>query len=416
MHSVFTIPIDALLADAQSRFLFNQEELPAVPAIREELGLTAESIVGTYDHLRTPFSNRLIVGDERFAELCRRTGARGVLLVMDCTMPPSTRSRGTHTGHKIGLSDFYHCENWSDAVTADGTAFFSYQPARALVLPSEDYWARFRNACVNMLRNQANIPRQVAIGAADSSCERARSVASLYASCFNDAEARSENQAQALLRVRKRLRAFCGLEPEARVQVVLFSSMRCRIAAALSYFAVCFKGATRFWSFAPPFRHIDPSGHTVGHYEYMASSGRFHLHGKRHCNCLLSHLDLCQLVADGSAVPTTHMIYALLHLGGGVAHFGNSCGMNRSLGIALGVHRPAVDLTHDDSNSYPVGSVEIWRRGDRTFLRNITADLLWQSRECYLRRIQNAVASGNSDFLLTVANAFGQASTLSGCV
>lgn len=408
MHFVTPIPFDAFLAGALTRYSCNRADAPAIPAIRKELGLSDESILGTYDHLRTPFSSRLLVGDERFAALCKRTGTKGLLLVLDCTMPPSTRSRGTHAGHTIGLSDFYRSEYWSDAVTPDGSALFSYQSTAAFVAPSEDYWSRFCNSFVNMLRNQARIPRQAATRAADGACESARSIVSLYASALSDARAHSESLAQALLRVRARLRAASGLEPMPGIDVMLFSSVRGRFARALSCFAERFSKATRFWSLGPVFQRVDRAGHLVGRYEYGANTGRFHLHVNGHCECPLSHEEVCQLVADGSVVPTTRMIYALLHLGGGIAHFGDACGMNRRLGTALGVRRPAVDLTCDGTNSFPVGSVEIERRGHLTSLRNITADLVWQSRESYLRHIRAAVGSGKSEFLLTAANAFGQ--------
>jgi hypothetical protein len=408
MRSVTPVPVDSFLAEAVARYSCNRADAPVIPSIRQALGLSDESILGTYDHLRTPFSSRLLVGDERFATLCRRTGARGVLLVLDCTMPPSTRSRGTHSGHTIGLSDFCRSECWLDAVTSDGSALYSYQPSTPLVAPSEDYWSRFCNACLNMLRNQAKIPRQTATRAADLACESARSIVSLYASALSEARAHSENLAQALLRVRAGLRAASGLDPMPGVDVILFSSVRGSIASALSCFVDRFGDSTRFWSLGPLFQRIDESGHLVGRYGYRADTRRFHLHVNGHCGCPLSHEEVCRLVADGSVLPTTRMIYALLHLGGGVAHFGDACNMNRRLGITLGMQRPAVDLTCDGSNSFPVGSVEIERRGHRTSLRNITADLVWQSRESYFRHIHTAVASGKPAFLLSAASAFGQ--------
>ena len=396
--------IEKFIDEGGQRFLDNRRRDPLVSAIPFALGFSEYTIVGTYDHLRSPFSNRILVGDERFSRLCRETGTQGVLLVLDCTMLPASRCRGTHVGHTIGLCDFSSRDELLDKISADGMAYFSYQRASPLTALSDKFWCRFKDVFANLLRRDTKLPRKRALSLSNVILSRAHLLESLYLTAFSEASRVDDSVAHALLRARGKVRQHCGLKdvPE-DISIVLYSDFRRAIASAIEHLLEHLGISHRFWSACTHFMCVNSDGQCCGKYEYETGTNKFFLSTGDQREQLVTHDDMLARLAEGTAVPTTPMMYALLHLAGGIAHYGDSCGMNSWLSSVLDISQPCVDITRDGSNSFPVGTIAVRVRKHNVLLRNVSADLLWHTPSTYRKYIDWAVLTGLPAFSLNFA-------------
>lgn len=396
--------LSQFLEESNSRFNDDRKHPLFIPAIKDALGFDETTIIGTYDHLRSPFSNRLLSGDERFSRLCSHIGANGILFILDCTMPPAYRCRDTHIGFTMGLSDFLKRGQIEDAVTIAPKTYFPFQPALPLSTMSLAFWDRLYNAIVNLLRRYTKLERKIALRLARNMLSRARALESIYLSAFSEAHAQEENVAKALLRVRKKLRYHCGMDETPQgVRIILYSDIRDKVASALEHFISRVDMSHDFWSTCKQFSYVDSEGYCRGAYKYDSVAEVFVLKSGGNSKLAMRPGDIPGRVAAGTAVPTTNMLYALLHLAGGIPHYGNACGMNTALSRVLAISRPNVDITRDGENSITIGTIGAIVRKRKVVLRNMTADLIWFARSTYRRLVQETVTSGQASFCVDFA-------------
>lgn len=394
-----------LIEVGQSRFVDNQQRPVPIPAITEALGFPSTTVIGTYDHLRSPISNRILSGDERFSRLCSHLGAHAVLLVLDCTMVPSSRPRNTHVGFTMGFSDFFAQWSPEDALDVDPKCYFSFQAARPLPTLPTLFWDRVRDALVNLQRRDGGAPRDGAFRMATRMVLRGQRVASLYSAAFSAAYADDESVAKALLNLRSRIRAYTGMcELPDGLRIVLYSNVRQRIACALEHFMRRFGRKHAFWSAFKQFTGVSPCGRCLGTYVYDPARCEFVLPRSESEKVPIGFVSMPSQIAKGTAAPTTSLLYALLHLAGGIPHFGDSHDMNSRLGAVLGVLRPAVDITPDGTNSVTVGTITANVGGRETELRNVSSDLMWYEPSHYGELVERTIASGMPSFHVDLAD------------
>jgi len=391
--------LSLFIEEADRRFVSNFEQPPVVPSIREALGFDNNTIIGTYDHLRTPFSNRILSADERFSKLCTSIEASGVLFILDCTMPPAWRYRGTHIGYTMGLSDLLGPRPTGDEITVDPKSFFSFQPILKLPVLSTKWWNRFYTAIVNLLRCNITLPRRKALNIASAICARGHILESIYYKAFSKACVNDESIASALMNVRAKLRNYCGLKEKADgIQVVLYSDIRNKLAMALEHFLRKMSISHDFWSRCTQFFSVDSLGHYQGVYKYNSISGKFLHTVNSNIYSEIKYTDMPTKVATGCVVMTTQMLYVLLHLAGGIPHYGNSYDMYKNLSKLVKISRPYVDITRDGTNSVTIGSICADLPKRRIILRNTTADILWYKPDNYIRLINSTVLNGQTSF------------------
>jgi hypothetical protein len=295
----------------------------------------------------------------------------------------------------MGLADFLCSDGCIDCICGDPNAFFSYQRASLLESLSSEFWGRFGAAVTNLLRRDAKLSRQRSLALSRAFCQRGQCLESIYIEGFSEAARLNEDAAHGLMRVRGKLRAHCGLtETPPGIKLVLYSEIRHAVASSLEHFITHIGPSHDFWSACTPFLCVDGAGRCCGRYKYDGGMREFRREAFSAPAAPVEFRTIVARVAAGTAVPTTPTLYALLHLAGGISHYGNSCSMNQWLAAVLGISRPYVDITQDGTNSFAVGTIEARVRRRQLVLRNVSADLLWHCPNTYRRHIDEAVSTG----------------------
>jgi hypothetical protein len=389
------------------RYRANLAQRPAVPELGPILTERDHTIVATYDHLRSPFSSRLVSADARLQALAQSVGARPVVLLLDATMTPLERFHGTAKGDRIGLPIFSQKLSAKERLVTDPSVYlFRLEKPKAPSLTTHDVESGFKKSVATFLRNNKGVGRMAALQAAETMAIRAQGVIRCYREALTSASAKGLSVPRAFLEARNALWRLLNLESyTSGLHFVLFSEMRMQFALALEAIA------QRGYSIA---RLAGASNGSVKLMECVGGDGT-HRGSICYDRCAdsfrvqcsapqpamgrpINLRDLHQMVADGSAIPSTRVIYAVYHLLGGIPHYGNSYDLNPVTAGLLGVSRPDVDVSPDGDNSIPIGEIVIRSQQFAWTHKHLTMDALWFGGERYRRIVARVVETGTPAF------------------
>lgn len=104
--------------------------------------------------------------------------------------------------------------------------------------------------------------------------------------------------------------------------------------------------------------------------------------------------ELIQDFSTGKVIPTTHLIYFIVHLVGGIAHFGNGYKMHIHFNDTFDFQFSKPDITENYKNSINVGKFQIKDQ----ILRNLTNDIMFFNKIEYSVYWREAFKKGTESF------------------
>lgn len=399
--------LNNLLHIAESRYMKAKRFTPLLPESRILLfGNEEDLILGTYDHLRSPFSNRLITADWRISELNFKLGVRVISLCLDVSLKPSDTVRGTRRGDQIGLSVFSKKLAAIDCIYKEHDKYLiNRKSSMEISIKPESLRRYLFDPVVSFLRSSSGRTKKEILDTAELFNERASRVVALYDETAKKAENENISHSQGLLLIRGNMWNLMGLDNlEVNVRRILLSELLIKISDAL----VLMQRTPWFKKFIENcsarnlrlMERIDCEGNHIGSVYYKdADNGFIVLHnGKQQIiERGLNWTRVCTYVRDGLASPTTALLYLLFHIGAGYFHFGNSYKLNELLCQMIGISpRLEVNLTDDGANSTPVSTIRLPLGVSENQQKNITIDALWFESNHYRGLCEQAIRTGKA--------------------
>lgn len=344
-------------------------------------------VLGTYDHLRSPFANRLAAGDLRFAHLLASLDVPGTSLLLDILAAPGQRRSGCSRGLASGLGLFSRRLDSLDWLGSPSVFVHRQAGVRTSMLDEDTIRTKVGEASLTMLR-ELGVNRVCAIRAAASIRNRAETLAGVYRAVHG------MPATEALIRLRKGVFSLIGLPPPAFKQIPL-SGLLPLFADAIEAAAADGCDLTRVplssLTATGLFAWLSESGRKVGTV-VPERLGGFLVLGR---TCFrISFEQLLRALADGLAVPSTLVVYALLHRLGGYPSFGDSHALDRALHGWPGLPRNSLALTPDGVSTPTVGLIRVRNRVHR----HLNVDLLVHSNTTLRESICSAALTGQRSY------------------
>lgn len=400
-----SVPLEIILSSAHSRLKKVSALPPLMRCARKLLfGDDKDRIIGTYDHLRSPFSNRLVTADQRLAALAHHSGVKAVLLCLDATMLPTVRTRNTSRGDQVGLAVFSRKMSARDYLFSERSRLLELQrPVDRLAIGSNEILCYVHDPIVTFLRTRARRTKREALHVADLMAARAHRIIAIYAN-EREAPVESHSGVEYLLSVRERLWTALGIGDCSRgISKVPISSLRPGISDVLQSMQAeawfrRFMSSCEFCKM----RLLDctsDEGYTGSVYcedgKQIFSIVNVSM---RKVGPKRVYWDqICRMVRQGSAFPTTPLLYLIIHLCAGYPHFGNSHELNQAICGMIGIReRLDVDLTDGETNSTSVALIEMPLGVTDRRQRNVTMDALWYGFDNYRSVCDRAAFSGDT--------------------
>lgn len=363
-------------------------------------------VIGTYDHLRSPFSNRLATADIRFASVAALIGARCITLLLDMTMAPIERRHGTARGDRIGVYVFSRDMARLDRLLTNAHQYLPFQAKLAPIsIGQTELIKHFRDPVVTHLLQARGVRKQQAQRIAEVMTQRAELVINAYKCTLRECTHEGTNASEKLLAVRNRIWEMIGLDYYlSRIERIPISRFQKRIARSLclleglQWFRQFLKGSHKLN--LRLLEYINGDGCENGSIYCSDGSNSFqilHATSNRIIKTIRGWSGLCSLIESGQAFPTTLLLYLLLHLVAGYPHFGNSYGMNNDLCEIMGISaRPYLDITDDTVNSIDVDLITVPMGVTATPQRNVTMDVIWHGFQAFHHKCIKVAETGKS--------------------
>lgn len=400
-------PLQKFIDIAVSRYSLSRRSDPLIREVRKVLFDGYEDvIIGTYDHLRSPFSNRLVTSDIRFSSIAASIETRCVTLLLDMTMTPIKRRHRTARGDRIGVHVFSRDLARLDRLLTNPHQYLSFQTSLAPIRIGQiELIKYFRDPVVTHLLQGRGVRKRQAQRIAEVMTQRAEHVINAYCRTLQDCTSEETNASERLLAVRNRIWEMIGLNSYlSRIERIPISRFQKRIAQSLcmlegfQWFRRFLKGSHKLD--LRLLEYIDRNGCENGSIYCSDGSNNFeirHASPNRITKTVKGWDGICSLVDSSQAFPTTHLLYLLLHLAAGYPHFGNSYGMNNDLCEIMGISaRPFLDITDDNVNSIDVDLITIPMGVTAMPQRNVTIDLIWYGIEAFRHKCINVAETGKS--------------------
>lgn len=355
-------------------------------------GLGPVDVIGTYDHLRTPFANRLCAGDLRFNKFLEHEGrpqGRGVLLLLDVLQPPEARPYGSLRGLASGLGIFSPTFTQLDSLGSPKKYLHRQPRLRSSVLSESLVARRVAGAAFSWMRNQG-VPRSQAKRSSTVLERRAQEIAAIY----RDVDGMESRRA--IQEVRRCLWKRIGLD-DPRFRTVLLSDILGTLAVALdtaasegfdltkvpretlgdgSLFVVLHPDGTRDGFVVPTNRSL----------RIVGTQGR--------AERAIRFSDLLRQLERGLAVPTTVLLFAVLHRLAQYPAFGDSHDLDQRVRAWPGIAGHTTTVTREATSTPNLGLVRV---GDKKY-RHVTVDLLVHAPEDLLVHARRTAESGKPSY------------------
>lgn len=406
------ISLDKFLYDVVNKYHLSKKIEPLIPEARNILfDSNANIIIGTYEHLRTPFSSRLITGDARFSAIANSINIRCISFLLDMTMAPIDRYHKTARGDRTGLYVFSNKLSYLDHVISKPKQYISYKNTiNNFNIGWREIKNHFHDPIISFLIEHHKYSKQKALFVAGEMSNRAHQIVEIYKSTANENHLCVSDY---LLSVRNKFWETLKIdEYTTRIEKLSVSTLNIKIAHTL----LLFKDRPWFQRFLknasiyklPLMKYLSEDGYNLGLIYCDNKCEDFkilHPVTKKFICKIYGWDQLCETVAKRQSFPTTIILYFLFHIIAGYPHFGDSYDMNNLLCKILDISvKKNIDLTHDYTNSIPINEITIPMGVSKSVQKNITVDVLWYGFSHYKNICDNVIKSGKLTGKYTFGN------------
>jgi len=396
------INLDEFIFNALDKYHKSIKNEPLIPDVRNILFNTNTNIIiGTYDHLRSPFSSRLITGDARFSALATILNMKCISLILDLTMAPIDCYHKTARGDRIGLFVFSKKLAFLDRIILNPHNYIPFNNTEINInIGIPEIKKYFYDPIISYLLKNHKYNKQKVLFITEELTQRALQIVEIYNSV---SKLEYKNIGGYLLSVREKLWQKLNFDEHCdNIEQILISTMYKRIAHAL----LLFKGKSWFKSFLfnanmhnlPLFKYLDKNGHNSG-VIYCGDKPEIfvvvHPVTKKFIREIKGWEQICEMIVKCQSFPTTIILYLLFHIVAGYPHFGNSHRMNEYLCKIINVpQNENIDLTNDYTNSFPIDEISVPMGVSSKVQKNVTVDLIFHGFTNYKIICNDVIRNG----------------------